>query len=101
MTPEELKKLTQQASVVVFGKGEKNKPYCGFTATMQNIFDDVFPEYEMINVLGKKEIRDGMKVFSDWPTFPQIYIHGEFIGGGDIVQEMYDEGELKELIEKK
>ncbi len=101
MTTDELKKLTQLAKVVVFGKGEKNKPYCGFTANMQNIFDDVFPEYEMVNVLGNKEVRNGMKDFSDWPTFPQIYIHGEFIGGGDIITEMYEEGELKELIDRK
>ena len=94
-------KISQKkATVIVFGKGEKNKPYCGFTANVQNIFDDVFPEYEMINILGKKELRESMKIFSDWPTFPQVYIHGEFIGGGDIVTEMYENGELKELIEK-
>ena len=92
--------IIAKSPVVVFGKGEKDQPFCGFTATMQNIFDDVFPEYEMINILGNKELREEMKEFSAWPTFPQVYIHGEFIGGGDITQEMYEEGELKTLVEK-
>jgi len=94
----EIINLTKKSTVVVFGKGEKNKPYCGFTANMQNIFDDAFPEYEMINILGNRDLREAMKTFSDWPTFPQVYINGKFIGGGDIIQEMYEEKELEELI---
>lgn len=95
-----IKTLISSSPVVIFGKGEKHQPYCGFTANVQNIFDEVFPEYEMVNVLGNRELRQEMKVFSDWPTFPQVYIHGEFIGGGDIVQEMYEEGELSGKINK-
>jgi len=93
-----IKTLITDSPVVIFGKGEKHQPYCGFTANVQNIFDDVYPEYTMVNILGNRELRQEMKVFSDWPTFPQVYIHGEFIGGGDIVQEMYEEGELSKMI---
>lgn len=101
MNHSEIQEMIDSSPVVIFGKGEKHKPYCGFTANVQNIFDDVFPDYTMVNVLGNRELREEMKIFSTWPTFPQVYINGEFIGGGDIAQEMYEEGELDELRTKK
>ena len=97
---DEIQKIITSEKVVIFGKGEKNEPRCGFTQQVQHIFDDVYPEYKMMNVLGNRELRQKMKIFSDWPTFPQIYINGKFIGGGDICQEMYEEGELKILLMK-
>lgn len=91
---EQIEAKIASAKVVIFGKGEKHEPQCGFTANVQNIFDDVFPDYEMVNILTDRGLREEIKTFSSWPTFPQIYIDGEFIGGGDIAAEMYDEGEL-------
>lgn len=99
MTPDEIQDIIENNAVVVFGKGEKDMPRCGFTANMQHIFDEVYPEYIMVNILGDPEFAQLMCKISDWPTFPQIYIHGEFIGGGDIITEMYEDGELSEAIE--
>lgn len=98
MTVEEIKTVIKENKVVVFGKGEKHKPMCGFTANMQNVFDEVYPAYTMVNVLGKRSFQKTLEKFSDWPTFPQIYINGEFIGGGDIILEMNENNELENLL---
>lgn len=98
MTNQDIKDLVSKSKVIVFGKGEKGRPYCGFTARMQDIFDEVYPDYEMINILSDSALREKMREYSDWPTYPQIYVDGEFIGGGDIVMDMYDSGELEKLI---
>jgi monothiol glutaredoxin len=95
---DEIQKIIDSEKVVIFGKGEKHEPRCGFTMNVQNIFDDVYPDYKMVNVLGNRELREEMKTFSDWPTFPQIYVNGEFIGGGDIAQEMYEGGEFERTL---
>jgi monothiol glutaredoxin len=100
MTVEEIKNIIKNNKVVVFGKGEKHKPMCGFTANMQNVFDKQYPEYEMVNILGKRSFQKILETFSNWPTFPQIYINGEFIGGGDIILEMNETTELKDLLQK-
>jgi monothiol glutaredoxin len=84
--------------LIIFGKGEKDEPRCGFTAQVQEIFNILQADYQMVNILQDESLRAAMKEFSDWPTFPQIYIHGEFIGGADIAKELFESGELKELI---
>ena len=81
-------------SVVLFMKGDRNQPQCGFSAQITQVLDRVLPEYTTFDVLSDMEVREGIKEFSDWPTIPQLYIGGEFQGGCDIVKEMYETGEL-------
>lgn len=95
---DDIKKMINHSKVVIFGKGEKNEPHCGFTARIQVIFNALESDYTMINILDDEALRLEMKTFSAWPTFPQVYINGEFIGGGDIVGELYESGELKTMI---
>jgi monothiol glutaredoxin len=84
--------------VILFMKGNRNFPQCGFSATLVQILDEFLPEYETINVLADPEMRNGIKAFSNWPTIPQLYIKGEFVGGCDIVKELYGSGELQDLL---
>ncbi len=91
----EIQKIIDTHNVVIFGKGEKGQPVCGFTARVQIIFEDLGADYEMINILSDPNLRAEMKVFSDWPTFPQVYIDGQFIGGCDIVEEMHRTGKFE------
>ena len=86
--------------VVLYMKGTPRAPMCGFSATAVQILQACnLPLFHSVNVLEEPEIRDGIKVFSNWPTIPQLYIRGEFIGGCDIMKEMYQSGELKALLE--
>jgi monothiol glutaredoxin len=87
--------------VVLFMKGSPQAPQCGFSATVVKILDVLDVDFASVNVLASTEVRDGIKAFSDWPTIPQLYVKGEFIGGCDIVKEMYEAGELKELLAEK
>lgn len=87
--------------VVLFMKGTKSLPQCGFSATVVNILERLNLEFRDVNVLSDMGLREGIKQFSSWPTIPQLYIKGEFIGGCDIAKEMYQSGELKELIASK
>ena len=84
--------------VVLFMKGTRQTPQCGFSAQIVKILDELQPSYETVDVLRSPEIRDGIKAFSDWPTIPQLYIDGQFVGGCDIVREMNASGELQKLI---
>lgn len=85
--------------VVLYMKGTPRAPMCGFSATAVQILQACnLPLFFSVNVLDDPDIRDGVKVFSDWPTIPQLYIRGEFIGGCDIMREMYQSGELKQLL---
>jgi len=84
--------------VVLFMKGTREQPQCGFSAATVGILDNLVEEYETINVLADPEIREGIKAYSDWPTVPQLYIDREFVGGCDIVREMYNAGELHECL---
>jgi monothiol glutaredoxin len=84
--------------VVLFMKGNRNFPQCGFSATVVQILDSLVPNYTTVNVLAEPEVRQGIKDFSDWPTIPQLYVRGEFIGGCDIVREMHGNGELRTLL---
>jgi monothiol glutaredoxin len=86
--------------VVLFMKGTKESPMCGFSSTVVAILEKLAVEFRDINVLSDAELREAIKAFSDWPTIPQLYIKGEFIGGCDIVKEMYQNGELAALLEK-
>jgi monothiol glutaredoxin len=88
--------------IVLFMKGSKKLPQCGFSATVAAVFERLgITEYKDINVLADAEIREGIKAFSEWPTIPQLYIKGEFIGGCDIVRDMYQSGELQTLLKDK
>jgi monothiol glutaredoxin len=98
MTPQEIQKLVDSHKVVIFGKGSKGIPRCGFTAQVQAVFEELFPEYEAVDVLQDLRFwRTVMEEFSDWPTFPQVYVNGEFIGGCDITLEMHESGELQKM----
>ena len=82
-------------------KGTKENPMCGFSSVVVFILDKLYTkDYLCINVLDNVSIREGVKSFSKWPTIPQLYIDGEFVGGADIVREMYNSGELKKILEK-
>ena len=87
--------------VCLFMKGTPDAPQCGFSMTVSNILKMLEVNFKGVNVLENQSIRDGIKQFSDWPTIPQLYIKGEFIGGCDIVKEMYESGELAKLLETK
>ena len=81
--------------IVLFMKGTRDFPQCGFSATVVQILDHLIDDYTTVDVLSDPEIRDGIKQYSSWPTIPQLYIKGEFLGGCDIVREMYETGELQ------
>tara|TARA_B100001013_G_C24556827_1_gene420903 strand:+ start:454 stop:786 length:333 start_codon:yes stop_codon:yes gene_type:complete len=87
--------------VCLFIKGTPDAPQCGFSMALINIFKILEVKYKGINVLENPSLREGIKEFSDWPTIPQLYIKSEFIGGSDIVKEMYENGELKKILEDK
>jgi monothiol glutaredoxin len=94
----ELDGLVRDNKVVLFMKGNKSFPQCGFSATVVGILGELVDEYETIDVLSRQDIRDGIKVYSDWPTIPQLYVDGEFLGGCDIVREMAGNGELHKAL---
>ena len=87
--------------VCLFMKGTPDAPQCGFSMAVTNMLKILEINYKGINVLQDQNIREGIKVFSDWPTIPQLYVKKEFIGGCDIVKEMYENGELKKILEDK
>ena len=87
--------------VCLFMKGTPDAPQCGFSMAISNMLKILEVNYKGINVLETQSLREGIKEFSDWPTIPQVYIKGEFIGGCDIVKEMYENGELKKILEDK
>jgi len=87
--------------VCLFIKGTPDAPQCGFSMALINMFKILEVKYKGINVLENPFLRQGIKDFSDWPTIPQLYIKSEFIGGSDIVKEMYENGELKKILEDK
>ena len=87
--------------VCLFMKGTPDAPQCGFSMAVSNILKILEVDYKSINVLEDQKIREGVKVFSDWPTIPQLYINKEFIGGCDIIKEMYESGELKKILQDK
>ena len=96
-----IKTIIDSNSIVLFMKGTPEAPQCGFSMAISNILKDLKVKFEGINVLESDKIRQGIKVYADWPTIPQLYIKGEFVGGCDIVKEMFEKGELKELLKNK
>ena len=97
----EIKKLIDTNDVCLFMKGVPDAPQCGFSMTVSNILKHLNVNFKGVNVLDDQNLRQGIKEFSDWPTIPQLYIKGEFIGGCDIVKELFENGELKQLLEQK
>jgi monothiol glutaredoxin len=87
--------------MVVFMKGTPDQPMCGFSGRVVQMLDYLGVPYQAVNVLESESLRDGIKTYSDWPTIPQLYVKGEFIGGCDIVTEMFQSGELKQTLEQK
>lgn len=96
---DKIKALIGSGDIVLFMKGNVVQPQCGFSANTSQILNMVGKQYKTFNILSDEEIRQGLKEFSNWPTFPQLYIKGQFVGGNDIVTEMYESGELQELLQ--
>ena len=90
-------KTVETNDVVLFMKGTPDAPQCGFSAVTVQILDHLGADFIGVNVLQSDDLRQGVKAFSDWPTIPQLYVKGEFVGGSDIVREMFQSGELKTL----
>lgn len=102
MTPEikdKIDALVGQNKVLVFMKGNKLMPQCGFSNNVVQILNSLGTPYETVDVLEDEGIRQGIKEYSSWPTIPQVYINGDFIGGSDVVIEMYQKGELQQMVE--
>jgi monothiol glutaredoxin len=97
---ERIDELVKGNDVVLFMKGTPLFPQCGFSSKAIAILDHLNVDYASVDVLQDMEIRQGIKEYSDWPTIPQLYVKGEFLGGSDIMMEMYEAGELQELVEE-
>jgi len=95
---EKIKDIINKNDVVLFMKGTPDVPQCGFSMTVCNILKELKVKFSGVDVLTDPEIRQGIKDFSNWPTVPQLYVKGEFIGGCDIAKEMYEKGELQKII---
>tara|TARA_B100000212_G_scaffold332815_1_gene301504 strand:+ start:337 stop:657 length:321 start_codon:yes stop_codon:yes gene_type:complete len=93
--------LIKQNDVCLFMKGVPENPQCGFSMAVSNVLKHLKINFKGINVLEDENLRQGIKDYSDWPTIPQLYVKGEFVGGCDIVKEMFEKGELQEFFKKK
>ena len=91
-------KTVAENPVVLFMKGVPDEPRCGFSATVVQILDHLGVEFAGVDVLASNDLRDQIKIYSDWPTIPQLYVKGEFVGGCDIIRQMFQAGELKSLL---
>ena len=98
---DQIRETVQSNDVVLFMKGTKQMPQCGFSSRVAGVLNYMGVEFQDVNVLADPEIRQGIKDFSDWPTIPQLYVKGEFVGGSDIMMEMYEAGELQQLLDEK
>jgi len=98
---EKIKDIINKNNIVLFMKGTPEAPQCGFSMTVSNILKHLKVKFEGVNVLESNEMRQGIKDFTDWPTIPQLYVKGEFVGGCDIIKEMFETGELKSFLQKK
>ena len=96
-----IKTIIDSNNIVLFMKGTPEAPECGFSMAVSNILKHLKVKFQGVNVLENNEIRQGIKDYTDWPTIPQLYVKGEFVGGCDIVKEMFEKGELKKLFESK
>ena len=98
---DEAKEIIKKNNIVLFMKGTKDMPGCGFSAHVVQILNNLNVDYVDIDVLNDDNFKENMKKFTNWPTFPQLYVKGEFVGGCDIVKEMFETGELLELLNTK
>ena len=98
---EQIQSTIDSADVVLFMKGTPMFPQCGFSAAVVQVLSHMGVQFQGFNVLEDMEVRNGIKEFSSWPTIPQLYVKGEFVGGCDIVREMYESGELEDLMKEK
>ena len=96
-----ISKLINENDVCLFMKGTPDSPQCGFSMTVTNVLKHLNVKFRGVNVLEDENLRQGIKDYSDWPTIPQLYVKSEFIGGCDIVKEMFESGELKKILEEK
>ena len=96
-----IQQLIQNSDVVLFMKGSPVFPQCGFSAATVGVLNHLGVKFNSVNVLDDQSIREGIKEFTNWPTIPQLYVKGEFVGGCDIIREMYEAGELSELFSSK
>lgn len=102
MTPEvqeRIENLVNQSKILVFMKGTKLMPQCGFSNNVVQILNTLGVPFETVDILADPEIRQGIKEYSNWPTIPQVYVNGQFVGGSDILIEMYQKGELQQMVE--
>ena len=97
----QIENLINENEVCLFMKGTPDSPQCGFSMAVSNVLKHLNVNFKGINVLENENLRQGIKDFSDWPTIPQLYVKKEFVGGCDIVKEMYENGELKKIFQEK
>lgn len=97
-THSRIESMTKSTDVFLFMKGTPTFPQCGFSSTVAQILNYLEVDYESFNVLEDMDVREGIKSYSDWPTIPQLYVKGEFVGGCDILREMFEKGELKPFL---
>ena len=100
-TRERIQTEVDANDVLLFMKGSQVFPQCGFSAAVIQVLSHLQVKFSSVNVLEDPDVRDGIKQYSDWPTIPQLYVKGEFVGGCDIIREMYETGELKTFLEEK
>ena len=100
-TKDKIKDLIKENDVCLFMKGTPDSPQCGFSMAVSNVLKHLNVKFKGVNILEDNELREGIKDFSDWPTIPQLYVKNEFIGGCDIVKEMFEKGELQSLLKEK
>ena len=100
-TNDMIKNEIESNEVCLFMKGTPDAPQCGFSMAVTNILKILEVNFKSVDVLANQNVREGIKVYSDWPTIPQLYVKNEFVGGCDIIKEMYENGELKKILEDK
>jgi len=98
---ERIRNAINSDKIVIFMKGNRNFPQCGFSAATVQVFEELGAPYSTVDVLADQEVRDAVKTYSNWPTIPQVYIDGKFIGGCDIVRELHETGELEALVKSE
>jgi len=98
---EKIKEVISSHDIVLFMKGTPDMPQCGFSMAVTNVLKHLEVKFDSVDVLSDEEIRNGIKEFSDWPTIPQLYVKGEFVGGCDIIKEMFEKSELQKLFKDK
>lgn len=95
---ERISEQLKEDDVILYMKGERMMPMCGFSATVVDILSQYSVDFKCYNILADDELRQGLKIYSDWPTYPQLYVDGELIGGCDIIRELHESGELEKIL---